>query len=238
MTTPQSPTDPYARRQRPPHQGSPAAGSGDSHRTALVVALIGAAATIVAALIGLFVQLSGDSDRRDAGSTVSGASPTSGASGAPGSSGASSAPGMPGPTAPSVTPTPSATSTTPSAAPALAGMPEAFLGRWQGYAEELDASETDHYRVTLELNQGSPREQVGSIHYAMESSDCYGVVTLTAVGGSDRLTLGEDIQSGNCVKNGRITLTLRPGDTVDFAYESTKRDGTQQSVRAGLDRVA
>jgi hypothetical protein len=72
----------------------------------------------------------------------------------------------------------------------------------------------------------------------MESSDCYGTVTLTAVGDTDQVTLGESIQSGNCITNGRITLTLRPGDTVDFAYQSTKRDGTRQSVKAGLERVA
>ncbi|MFE2538280.1 hypothetical protein [Streptomyces sp. NPDC059371] len=52
------------------------------------------------------------------------------------------------------------------------------------------------------------------------------------------MTLGDSIQSGNCVTNGRITLTLRPGDTVGFAYESTKRDGTRQSVKVGLERVA
>jgi hypothetical protein len=70
----------------------------------------------------------------------------------------------------------------------------------------------------------------------MESSDCYGVLTLTAADG-DQVTLGEDIRSGDCVTNGRVTLTLRPGDTMDFAYGSTKRDGTRQSVRAGLERV-
>lgn len=235
MTRPQSPPDPYARPQRPVRQSS-----GDSHRSALVVALIGAAATIVAALIGLFVQLSGDVEQRASGPALGGASPASDAPGAPetsvaprssvppstpvaseAASGADGAPGAPTPTAP-----------TP------VGLPEEFLGRWQGYAEEVDATNTDHYRVTVELDQGTLREQVGSVHYAMESSDCYGTVTLTAVGGTDQVILGESIQSGNCVTNGRITLTLRPGDTVDFAYESTKRDGTRQSVRAGLERVA
>ncbi|MFJ7965432.1 hypothetical protein [Streptomyces sp. NPDC096324] len=235
MTRPQSPPDPYARPQRPVRQAS-----GDSHRSALVVALIGAAATIVAALIGLFVQLSGDVEQRASGPSLPGASPASDAPGAPetsvaprssvapstppvseGSGGADGAPGAP-----------------TSIAPTPVGLPEEFLGRWQGYAEEVDAASTDHYRVTVELDQGTLRERVGSVHYAMESSDCYGTVSLTAVGGTDQVILGENIQSGNCVTNGRITLTLRPGDTVDFTYASTKRDGTRQSVRAGLERVA
>ncbi|MFB7247369.1 hypothetical protein CW362_21880 [Streptomyces populi] len=205
------------------------------------MALIGAAATIVAALIGLFVQLSGDVEQRASGPSLDGASPASDAPGVPDTSvvprgsvppstlaasgGADGTPVAP-------TPTPILTAPTP------VGLPEEFLGRWQGYAEEVDATSTDHYRVTVELDQGTPRGQVGSVHYAMESSDCYGTVTLTTVDGTDRVTLGENIQSGNCVTNGRITLTLRPGDTVDFAYETTKRDGTRQSVNAGLERVA
>ncbi|KAB1979030.1 hypothetical protein [Streptomyces triticiradicis] len=233
MTRSQFPPDPYARPQRPVRQAP-----GDSHRSALVVALIGAAATIVAALIGLFVQLSGDVEQRASGPSLGGASPASDApdtsvvprSSVPpstsGASGGADGPAAPAPTAP--TPT----------APTPVGLPEEFLGRWQGYAEEVDATSTDHYRVTVELDQGALREQVGNVHYAMESSDCYGTVTLTAVGGTDQVILGESIQSGNCITNGRITLTLRPGDTVDFAYESTKRDGTRQSVRAGLERVA
>ncbi|MET7986504.1 MULTISPECIES: hypothetical protein [unclassified Streptomyces] len=229
MTRPQSPPDPYARPQHPMRQAP-----GDSHRSALVVALIGAAATVVAALIGLFVQLSGDVEQRASGPSLGGASPASDApdtSVAPRSSIPPSTPaasdGVGGaPAAP-----------TPTAATPV-GLPEEFLGRWQGYAEEVDATSTDHYRVTVELDQGTLREQVGSVHYAMESSDCYGTVTLTAVAGTDQVTLGESIQSGNCVTNGRITLTLRPGDTVDFAYETTKRDGTRQSVKAGLERVA
>ncbi|MGW2782792.1 hypothetical protein ACWC3X_16350 [Streptomyces populi] len=231
MTRSQFPPDPYARPQHPVRQAP-----GDSHRSALVVALIGAAATIVAALIGLFVQLSGDVEQRASGPSLGGASPASDApdtsvaprgsvppstSGASGASGGADGPAVPTPTAP-----------TP------AGLPEEFLGRWQGYAEEVDATRTDHYRVTVELDQGALRERVGNVHYAMESSDCYGTVTLTAVGGTDQVILGESIQSGNCITNGRITLTLRPGDTVDFAYESTKRDGTRQSVKAGLERVA
>ncbi|MGW1963916.1 hypothetical protein ACWCPD_27230 [Streptomyces sp. NPDC001935] len=236
MTRPQSPPDPYARPQRPVPRAS-----GDSHRSALVVALIGAAATIVAALIGLFVQLSGDVEQR-----ASGPSPG-------GESSASEAPGTPETSvAPSVPPSTSVASggsgapgeadgaggVPTSTAPTPVGVPEKFLGRWQGYAEEVDASSTDHYRVTVELDQGTLRERVGSVHYAMESSDCYGTVSLTAVGGTEQVILGESIQSGNCVTNGRITLTLRPGGTVDFAYESTKRDGTRQSVKAGLERVA
>ncbi|MEY2241878.1 hypothetical protein AB8A21_02785 [Streptomyces sp. BF23-18] len=229
MTRPQSPPDPYARPQRPV--------PGDSHRSALVVALIGAAATIVAALIGLFVQLSGDVEQRASGPSLGGAAPASETAGVPDASAAprSSLP-------PSTPAAPGGADGTPAApTPTTAtpvGLPEEFLGRWQGYAEETDAARTDHYRVTVELDQGTLRGRVGSVQYAMESSDCYGTVTLTAVGGTDQVTLGESIQSGNCVTNGRITLTLRPGDTVDFAYESTKRDGTRQSVRAGLERVA
>ncbi|MGW3816711.1 hypothetical protein [Streptomyces sp. NPDC005046] len=233
MTRPQSPTDPYARPQRPA-QPVP----GDSHRTALVVAVIGAAATIVAALIGLFVQLSGDVEQRGSGPSLGGASPVSDSPGVPGESVAPRTSGPPsGSAAPSV-PAVSGGSGQASTAPAAVGVPEEFLGRWQGYAEEADGTRTDHYRVTVELSGGTRREQVGSIHYAMESSDCYGVVTLTTVSGDGQVTLGENIQSGNCVTNGRIILTLSPGDTMDFAYESTKRDGTRQSVEAGLERVA
>ncbi|MFD8733635.1 hypothetical protein ACFV06_01820 [Streptomyces sp. NPDC059618] len=230
MTRPQSPPDPYARPQRPV--------PGDSHRSALVVALIGAAATIVAALIGLFVQLSGDTEQRASGPSLGAASP---APSAPASSVAplSSVP----PTTPAASqaaggPAGTPAAAPPSTAPAPVGLPEQFLGRWQGYAEEVDATRTDHYRVTVELGQGTLRDQVGSVHYAMESSDCYGTVTLTEVAGTDQVTLGESIQSGDCVTNGRIILTLRPGDTVDFAYETIKRDGTRQSVKAGLERVA
>ncbi|MFH8395413.1 hypothetical protein [Streptomyces sp. NPDC018036] len=237
MTRPQSPLDPYARPQRPV--------PSDSHRSALVVALIGAAATIVAALIGLFVQLSGDAEQHASGPSLSGASPSSDAPGVPATSVAPlnsappTTPAAPGASSgPDGTPTaPASTVPTPAAATPV-GLPQEFLGRWQGYAEEVDATRTDHYRVTVELDQGALREQVGRVHYAMESSDCYGTVTLTAVGGADQVTLGEDIQSGNCVTNGRITLTLRPGDTVDFAYETIKRDGTRQQVKAGLERVA
>lgn len=232
MTRPQSPPDPYARPQRPVRQAR-----GDSHRSALVVALIGAAATIVAALIGLFVQLSGDVEQRASGPSLGGAPPAPDAPGVPDTSVAprSSVP----PTTPAASSGADGTPAAPTpTTPTPVGLPEEFLGRWQGYAEELDATSTDHYRVTVELDQGTLREQVGSVHYSMESSDCYGTVTLTAVGGTDQVTLGESIQSGNCVPNGRVTLTLRPGDTVDFAYESTKRDGTRQSVRAGLERVA
>ncbi|WP_392957555.1 hypothetical protein [Streptomyces sp. LN245] len=235
MTRPQSPPDPYARPQRPVRQAP-----GDSHRSALVVALIGAAATIVAALIGLFVQLSGDVEQRASGPLLGGASPASDAPGVPDTFVAprSSVP----PSTPAALGASGGADGTPAAptptAPTPVGLPEEFLGRWQGYAEETDATSTDHYRVTVELDQGTLREQVGSVHYAMESSDCHGTVTLTAVGGTGQVTLGESIQSGNCVTNGRIILTLRPGDTVDFAYESTKRDGTRQSVKAGLERVA
>ncbi|MER5397937.1 hypothetical protein [Streptomyces sp. NPDC002599] len=233
MTRPQFPPDPYARPQRQVPQAS-----GDSHRGALVVALIGAAATIVAALIGLFVQLSGDVEQRASGPSLGGASPASEAPAVPETSAAPSVPssapvasGAPGEAdGAGAVPTPTA--------PTPVGLPEKFLGRWQGYAEEVDATSTDHYRVTVELDQGTLRERVGSVHYAMESSDCYGTVSLTAVGGTDQVILGESIESGSCVTNGRITLTLRPGDTVDFGYESTKRDGTRQSVRAGLERVA
>ncbi|MCX4991054.1 MULTISPECIES: hypothetical protein [unclassified Streptomyces] len=233
MTRQQSPTDPYARPQRPVHPVP-----GDSHRTALVVALIGAAATVVAALIGLFVQLSGEVEQRGSRPTLGGASPASGTPGVPEEAGAPRASGPPSASAaPAVSAAPGV-SERASTVPAAVGLPEEFLGRWQGYAEEADAGRTDHYRVTVELSGGTRREQVGSIHYAMESSDCYGVVTLTTVSGGDQVTLGENIQSGNCVTNGRITLTLNPGDTVDFAYESTKRDGTRQSVEAGLERVA
>ncbi|MER5467401.1 hypothetical protein [Streptomyces sp. NPDC002685] len=230
MTRPQSPTDPYAGPQRPSRPAP-----GDSHRTALVVALIGAAATIVAAVIGLFVQLSGEVEQSGSRPPLGGASPASDTPGVPDDPGA---PRTSGPPSASTAPGVSGPSDGAAIAPAAVGVPEEFLGRWQGYAEEVDATRTDHYRVTVELGGGTRREQVGSIHYAMESSDCYGVVTLTAVGGSDQVTLGEDIQSGNCVTNGRITLTLNPGDSMDFAYESTKRDGTRQSVEAGLERVA
>ncbi|WP_326783165.1 hypothetical protein [Streptomyces sp. NBC_00151] len=235
MTRPQSPPDPYARPQRPVRQAP-----GDSHRSALVVALIGAAATIVAALIGLFVQLSGDVEQRASGPSLGGASPASDAPGVPDTFVAPRSSVPPStPAAPGVSGGADGTQAAPiPTAPTPVGLPEEFLGRWQGYAEEVDATSTDHYRVTVELDQGTLREWVGSVHYAMESSDCYGTVTLTAVGGTDQVTLGESIQSGNCVTNGRITLTLRPGDTVDFAYESTKRDGTRQSVKAGLERVA
>uniref|UniRef100_A0AAU3I9I1 Serine/threonine protein kinase n=1 Tax=Streptomyces sp. NBC_01393 TaxID=2903851 RepID=A0AAU3I9I1_9ACTN len=235
MTRPQSPPDPYARPQRPVRQAP-----GDSHRSALVVALIGAAATIVAALIGLFVQLSGDVEQRASGPSLGGASPASDAPGVPDTFVAPRSSVPPStPAAPGVSGGADGTQAAPTpTAPTSVGLPEEFLGRWQGYAEEADAASTDHYRVTVELDQGTLRERVGSVHYAMESSDCYGTVTLTAVGGTDQVTLGESIQSGNCVTNGRITLTLRLGDTVDFAYESTKRDGTRQSVKAGLERVA
>ncbi|WP_339134751.1 hypothetical protein WJM95_33815 [Streptomyces sp. f51] len=231
MTRPQSPLDPYARPQRPV--------PSDSHRSALVVALIGAAATIVAALIGLFVQLSGDAEQHASGPSLGGASPSSNAPGVPAASVAPlnsappTTPAAPGASSgPHGTPTaPASTVPTPAAVTPV-GLPQEFLGRWQGYAEEVDATRTDHYRVT------ALREQVGRVRYAMESSDCYGTVTLTAVSGTDQVTLGEDIQSGDCVTNGRITLTLRPGDTVDFAYETIKRDGTRQQVKAGLERVA
>ncbi|MEU6278244.1 hypothetical protein ABZ871_38490 [Streptomyces populi] len=236
MTRSQFPPDPYGRPQHPVRQAP-----GDSHRSALVVALIGAAATIVAALIGLFVQLSGDVEQRASGPSLGGASPASDTPGvpetsvAPGGSVQPSTPAASGGADGPVAPTPTAPTST---APTPVGLPEEFLGRWQGYAEEVDATRTDHYRVTVELDRGALREPVGNVHYAMESSDCYGTVTLTAVGGTDQVVLGESIQSGNCITNGRITLTLRPGDTVDFAYESTKRDGTRQSVEAGLERVA
>ncbi|MFI0968433.1 hypothetical protein ACH4S8_44965 [Streptomyces sp. NPDC021080] len=236
MTRSQSPSDPYARPQHPVRQAS-----GDSHRSALVVALIGAAATIVAALIGLFVQLSGDMEQRASSPSLGGTPPASNASSAPA---ASAAPlGSVPPTTPAAPGASGGPDGTPTAAPTPTaatpvGLPEEFLGRWQGYAEEADATRTDHYRVTVELDRGTLREQVGSVHYAMESSDCYGTVTLTTVDGTDQVTLGENIQSGNCVTNGRITLTLRPGDTVDSAYETIKRDGTRQSVKAGLERVA
>lgn len=235
MSRQQSPPDPYARPQRPVRQGP-----GDSHRSALFVALIGAAATIVAALIGLFVQLSGDVEQRASGPSLGGASPASDTPGVPDTSVAPS--GSVPPNTPTASGAPGeadgALIAPTATAPTPAGLPEKFLGRWQGYAEEVDATKTDHYRVTVELDQGTLRERVGSVHYAMESTDCYGTVTLTAVGGTDQVILGESIQSGNCVTNGRITLTLRPGDTVDFAYETTKRDGTRQSVKAGLERVA
>ncbi|MFE1290198.1 hypothetical protein [Streptomyces sp. NPDC058751] len=234
MTRPQSPPDPYARPQRPVRQAP-----GESHRSALVVALIGAAATIVAALIGLFVQLSGDTEQRASGPSLGGAPPASETPGAPDTS---TAPGSLPPSALAASGASGGADGTPAAptptAPTSVGLPEKFLGRWQGYAEEVDATRTDHYRVTVELDQGTLREQVGSVHYAMESSDCYGTATLTSVDGTDRVTLGESIQSGDCVTNGRIVLTLRPGGTVDFAYETIKRDGTRQSVRAGLERVA
>ncbi|MFF4540110.1 hypothetical protein [Streptomyces aureus] len=237
MTRPQSPPDPYGRPQRPvPHT------SGDSNRGALVVALIGAAATIVAALIGLFVQLSGDVEQRASGPSLGGASPASDApdtSVVPRSSVPPSAPAAPGGSEGSdAAPAPSTPAAATTTVVTTVGLPDAFRGRWQGYAEEVDATRTDHYRVTVELEQGALRERVGSVHYAMEDSDCYGTVSLTAVGGTDQVILGESIQSGNCVTNGRITLTLRPGDTVDFAYETIKRDGTRQSVKAGLERVA
>ncbi|MFF4346616.1 hypothetical protein [Streptomyces sp. NPDC001530] len=168
------------------------------------MAFIGAAATIVAALIGLFVLLGGDSDAPDPGPSPSGSSPA-----------------------------PSA----PSSDPTVVGLPEQFIGHWQGNAEELNIAQTDHYRVTLELNQGAKGEDVGRIHYEMGPSDCYGVVTLTTVDTSKQVTLGETIQSGNCVKNGRITLTLRPGNTLDFVYKATKHDGTEQSVDASLQKI-
>ncbi|BBC36476.1 hypothetical protein SGFS_077700 [Streptomyces graminofaciens] len=117
-------------------------------------------------------------------------------------------------------------------------LPTEFSGAWVGTATELDSDSVDSYRVRLELTGGDLGGEVGEIHYEMAASECHGVVTLTGMNPDNAaVTLGEYIESGNCVKGGRIILTAEPDGVLDFAYTGFKRDGTEQSVSASLEKV-
>ena len=101
-----------------------------------------------------------------------------------------------------------------------------------------DGGSTDSYRVRLELTGGAVTEDIGEVHYEMQGSRCQGDLTLWAVDAvSEALSLGEYIESGNCVKGGRITLTPMPDGTLDFAYTGAKVDGSEQTVRSALEKV-
>ena len=223
MTTPPSPPTP------------PSPSDSRWHTVGIIVAaVITAAATVTAGLMSADSEKSGPE--------------------AASSSGRTSAPAQaPTPIAtptPTPTPTPSAISTPPStpepaptptpAQPLIRseGLPPELAGTWVGVATESDSDSTDSYRVRLELTGGAVTENIGEVHYEMQGSRCQGDLTLWAVdAGSGALSLGEYIESGNCVKGGRITLTPMPDGTLDFAYTGAKVDGSEQSVHAGLEKV-
>ncbi|MBZ3900648.1 MULTISPECIES: hypothetical protein [Streptomyces] len=107
-----------------------------------------------------------------------------------------------------------------------------------GSATELNSDSTDAYRVRLELTVGAVAEDVGEVHYEMRGSRCQGDLTLLAVDAvSGAIVLGEFIETGNCVKGGRITLTPMPDGSLDFAYTGAKVDGSEQAVNAALEKV-
>ncbi|MFM9551995.1 MULTISPECIES: hypothetical protein [Streptomyces] len=223
MTTPPSPPTP------------PSPSDSRWHTVGIIVAaVITAAATVTAGLMSADTEKSGPE-----------AAPSSGRTSAPAQS--------PTPIA-TPTPTPSAISTPPSApepAPTptptqpvirSVGLPPELAGTWVGIATESDSGSngdsTDSYRVRLELTGGAVTEDIGEVHYEMQGSRCQGDLTLWAVDAvSEALSLGEYIESGNCVKGGRITLTPMPDGTLDFAYTGAKVDGSEQTVHAGLEKV-
>lgn len=227
MTTPPSPPTP------------PSPSDSRWHTVGIIVAaVITAAATVTAGLMSADTEKSGPEAAPSSGRTSASAqSPTPIAPPTPTPSAMSTPPSAP---EPAPTPTPTPTPTQPFIR--SQGLPPELAGTWVGIATESDSGSdgdsTDSYRVRLELTGGAVTEDIGEVHYEMQGSRCQGDLTLWAVDAvSEALSLGEYIESGNCVKGGRITLTPMPDGTLDFAYTGAKVDGSEQTVHAGLEKV-
>lgn len=222
VTTPRSP-------HYPPTPPDP---SGHSRYT-VIASVISGVATVLAALIGAFVLLPTASDGKSQAAPAVSPSPVP-----PLSPSATPTPTpSPVPTHPALLPEPTQPPT-PALTPA--GLPSELSGTWVGTATEVDTDSTDTYRVTLELHAGrAVGGEAGRVDYEWPGTNkCHGVVTLTAVEpDTAAVTLGEYIETGMCVKGGRITLTPSAGGTLDFAYQGFKRDGSGQGVTASLAKV-
>lgn len=93
--------------------------------------------------------------------------------------------------------------------------------------------------MTLALDQGAAVDgRAGRTDYETETSERHGSVTPTGVDPyGEAVTLGEFIESGRCVKGGRITLAAGPGGVLGFACTGYQRDGSEQWVKASLRKV-
>ncbi|WP_215455355.1 hypothetical protein [Streptomyces sp. ATCC 21386] len=201
----------------------------------IIAAVITAAASIT---VGVMTTTGSGKSESEAGrssvqATAPVESPTPAADPTPTPSVISTPPTTP-PSTPPPVPTPAPTQPVAQAerpAPELAGT-------WVGTATESNSDSTDSYRVRLELTDGAVGGDIGEVHYEMRDSRCQGDLTLLEVDPvSEALSLGEYIQTGNCVKGGRITLTPLSDGTLDFAYTGAKVDGSEQSVNAVLAKV-
>ncbi|WP_030688205.1 hypothetical protein [Streptomyces sp. NRRL B-1347] len=112
-----------------------------------------------------------------------------------------------------------------------------FVGEWQGTVRENQPPNSTH-QITLRIDDGRIDEEVGHVEYHSAKVTCKGVVTLEEMNKKrEVIELGEYIEDGNCVKRGRITLTIQPADDAKFFYAGTKLDGTPQSAEGSLRKI-
>ncbi|WP_143082337.1 hypothetical protein [Nonomuraea wenchangensis] len=189
---------------------SPPAPKKKDHRVQIVVAVIGACAAILAALIPVVVSRFDDPEPPTPSPTAVAAVSTATPSG---EDPPPSEDPPPVDETPSGDDTPSGDNTPPGPDPALA-VPQDYRGSWSGQVDWRPPLQGS-YSTTLTISAGSVGAMVGQ--FSVEGDTCRGALWLESGGGPIVLRLKTTYDGGGCSSLADVKLTL--DDDGDLRYE-------------------